>query len=241
MSRFEWANIRLVLLLLLVVINSIPIGHAEEEPLTIFLDCYKPCRDAVVNYSEIILFNLTIKNNLDEWVELQGSSNLQIMVSNDRLPNIYGKESDTYYIFQSSFLIEPKSEINVYFPFKIYNNFHRDSRIGDWKISPTLSVKTILFHNNPFEPKGITYHNNQQSSTNYISGNVLQFEAKKPELSEINSPYPETDESSGNNILTNVIDGIISNLGKAILFFIFSIALLFIKTSGYFNKRKKKK
>ena len=234
MSRFEWANIRLVLLLLLVIINSIPIGYAEEEPITIFLDCYKPCRDGVVNYSDVILFNLTIKNNLDEWVELQGSSYLQITVSNDRLPNTNGKEYATHYLFQSSFLIEPKSEIKVYFPFKIYNDFYRDSRIGDWNILPQLSVNTIIFHSNPFELKGRTYYN-QHSSTKYITGNPLQFKAEKPESSEINSSHLEPDESSGNNIFTTAFNFINLNIVSTILGVIFAVLI------GYFSKGRRKK
>ena len=236
MSRFEWNNIRLVLLLLLMLINSIPIGYAEEEPITIFLDCYKPCKDEVVNYSEIILFNLTIKNNLDEWVELQGSSNLQIMVSNDRLPNIYGKESDTYYIFQSSFLIEPKSEINVYFPFNIYNNLYEDIRISDWNILPRLSVNTIISHSNPFELKGRTYYN-QRSSTNYITGNPLQFKAEKPEPSNEVQKTNSSNLEPNDSLPTTIFNFINSNIISTILGGLF-VGLVLKK---YFDKGKKKK
>lgn len=171
-----------VLFLLSISLSLIPITHAEVEPITIFLDCYVPCKDKVVNSSEVILFELTIRNNFDSWVELGAVSSLSLTVSNINLPNNNGKEYYSYSdLLGQSFLFKPQSEIKIYVPFDIYNKLDKDRVLGDWSVLPKFSYNAINFHKNPFELQGTSYYKGQYYEANSIIGNPLEFKAEKPE------------------------------------------------------------
>lgn len=87
-----------------------------------------------LNYSNNILLELTINNNLDKWVEFGSSSDLYIAVSNDNLQN-NGKETRIYNnLLGQSYLIKPKDTIKRYIPFDIYNILDKDKRLGNWKL-----------------------------------------------------------------------------------------------------------
>lgn len=169
------------LFLVFLFLGLIPITYAEVEPITILVDCYMPCKDKVVNNSEVILFEVTIRNNFDSWVELGAVSSLYLTVSNTNLPN--GKEYYQYNNFLGqSFLFKPQSEIKIYVPFDIYNKLDKDRRLGDWSVSPKFSSNAINFHQNPFELQGTSYYKGQNYEADSIMVNPFEFKAEKPEI-----------------------------------------------------------
>lgn len=168
--------------LFLLFLSFIPIAYAEEEPISIFLDCYEPCKGTVMNYSNGILFELKIRNNLDNWVGFSGSPDLDISVTNDNLP-YNGKESKTYNNLLGQSLIKPKDEIKIYIPFDIYNKIDADKRLGDWKVYPKLTSKNVIILKNPLESYGTPYYRGYYGETVTIIGNVLEFKTVKPETS----------------------------------------------------------
>lgn len=229
-----------IAVLLLIFFNLIPIAYAEEEPISISLDCYEPCKDTVVNYSKEILFELTIKNNFDEWIELGSLSDLYISVSNDNLPN-NGKDYRTYSnLLGQSFFIKPKDTIKRYIPFDIYNKLDKDKRLGDWKVYPKLNYD-INLHKNPFESSGRSYYGGQYYPTNSVAGNFLQFKVEKPETGDKVQKEKSSDLTTKGfwerPIFTNLIYPIISN---SVVQIISTVVVAFILGMKFFRGKKKR-
>jgi hypothetical protein len=181
---------RILLIALFLIAVSIQISYiaSAEEQFGISLNCVDSCNgNKNWDYSKDILFELTIKNNLDYWVVIEGSRDgvsMRLTVENIRLPN-NGKDYPTYYILGQSFFIKPKDEVKVYIPFDLYNKIDKDSRIGDWKIYPELLFSNIKFYKVPYESKETPlYTNSRQPFTinSPIKANVLEFKTTKPEV-----------------------------------------------------------
>lgn len=169
-----------ILFLFLIFFNFIPIALAENEPISISLDCLESCKGQTLNYSNNILFELTIKNNLDYWASIEGGrdgASLYVTVSNDKLN--YGKDYEIYgNILGQTFFIKPRDIIKVYIPFKMYNDKFKDNRLGDWRLSPKLSFGIVKFYRNPSDLNNIY---DAPIVNSPITGNDLKFEIEKPE------------------------------------------------------------
>lgn len=226
--------------LFLLFLSFIPIADAEEEPISISLDCYETCKGTGMNYSDDILFELTIRNNLDDWVKFDVSPDFDIAVSSDNLP-YNGKEYATYSnLLGQSFFMKPKEEIKRYIPFDMYNKIDADKRLGDWKIYPKLSLKRVTIHKNPLESYGTSYYRGSYGDTFPIIGNVLEFKTVKPEpnikAQEIENSNAARADSSENTILTTIINFINSNLVTTI---IGGVVVSYI-TYKFFTRRRRR-
>lgn len=181
-----------VLFLILIFIQIGYIASAEEEYFGFSLDCVDSCKDGKIDYSKDIIFLLTIKNNFNNWVAIEGGfdgTSLRIDVENIKLSN-NGKAYEKYNIGQSVF-IKPKDELKVYIPFKIYNEIDKDNRLGDWKIIPQILFGNAKFYNAPFENKEIPSYNinSKYLIKSPLIGNVLEFKTAKPEI-EVQAEKP---------------------------------------------------
>lgn len=226
-----------ILFLLFAYFNIIPIVHAEGEPISISLDCYNvSCKGQTMNYSDNIVLELTIKNNLDYWASINGGGGgpcgtyLQLDLYNNKLNN-NGRDYENRCSFASSFFIKPRDEIKQYIPFSKYNEINKDNRLGDWRISPKLNFYSVNFYRNPSDS---SYIYNAPTVNSPITGNDLQFNVQKPE------PTTETQEVKSSAIvpkglLNSVINFINSNLGVTIIGAVLTASL------GYYFTRKKRR
>ncbi|MGB8216082.1 MAG: hypothetical protein WCE94_02175 [Candidatus Methanoperedens sp.] len=163
-----------------------------------------------MNYSDNIVLELTIKNNLDYWASINGGdpcgTYLQLDLYNDKLNN-NGRDYENRCSFASSFFIKPRDEIKQYIPFSKYNEINKDNRLGDWRISPKLNFYSVNFYRSPSDSN---YIYNAPPVNSPITGNDLQFNVHKPE------PTTATQEVKSSEIIPK-------GLEESIFAFIISI------------------
>ncbi len=229
-----------IAVLFLMFFNIVHIALAEE-PIEIFLDCLDSCKVTSINYSNNIMLELTIKNNLDYWAAIKSGNfgtYLRVDVYSDKLPN--GRDSEIYYNpFAESFFIKPRDELKVYIPFDIYNKIDKDNRLGDWRISPKLFFNNIGFYQNPSNSYSV-YNVPEVSSP--ITGNDLQFKIEKPESNTVQGEKSSDLTTKGfweHPMFTGLIYPIISNLITQIILAIGGIIMGILGLKKYLGKGKK--
>lgn len=175
----------LTITILLLIFNMAPISSAEEQ-FGISMDCFDSCNNQDMDYSKDIILTLTLKNNLDYWVAIEGGKDgidLRIEVENKNLEN--GKDFEIYSdLLGQNFYMQPKDEVKIYIPFKMYNKREGDNRLNGWKIYPELSFDNIYFYENSFKSEStrLFYDNQPFTIKSPITGNALEFNTVKPEV-----------------------------------------------------------
>ena len=225
MKKYQ-KHIMQLFLLLLIFINISYMAEAEGENFGISLDCLDSCKEKNIDYSEDIIFVLTISNNFDYWVSLGSENNINpqstflIKVENINLKET-NSESHKDILGKRVFL-KPRSELKIYIPFDKYNTLGKDNRLGEWQIYPELKIENVKFYKNPFELKDLPYSETQYLKINPTTkGNLLKFITIKPET-EIQNENSENILNQGTKetikeYITEIIVGVISLVSAGII------------------------
>ncbi|MCK5039396.1 MAG: hypothetical protein KAR87_00315 [Candidatus Aenigmarchaeota archaeon] len=220
---------------------QVNVGYAEEEQFRISLDCYNSCDGKEdVNYSEEIMFVLTIQNKLEYWISVGGETGVDLYITVENAKLYDGKNEETYKnVLGKNFFLEPDSIRKIYIPFNIYNRIEEEnSRLGDWKITPELKIKEVLYYKNPFETKNIqTYNNKQLAIPRLVKGNVLKFEVIKPGIERLEDKVRLSD-----NFLEKPLNKeFIIPVGVEVFAkLIWALPLLIYGVYRYFKKKKRR-
>lgn len=238
-NMFQKRRVCIAVLFLLIFFNTIHIGRANEDPISISLDCLESCKGQILNYSNNIVLELSIKNNLNYWVKIwggPGGTELRMDIYNDKLQN--GKDSDIPFgFFAQSILIKPSDELKVYIPFDKYNKNNKDNNIGDWRISPKFYFNEIQFYRSPSDSSYI-YDAPRVSSP--ITGNDLQFKVEKPEsTAKVNEE--KSSEIIPKTLLESIIAFISSIISNSVVQVITTLVASLILGMKYFSKVKKRR
>ncbi len=197
--------------------------NAQEEYIGISLDCHEGCENQEVDYSKDIMLILTISNKLDYWVaigdEKYGIVIFSIYVENSGLKD--GKGYESYQeLISDVILLKPKSEEKIYLPFDVYNQIKEDDRLGEWKISPSISFgysNNIKFYeDNPFEHEEKDAFQIKAEISSPIKGNILKFDSVKPKVSvpkeSLTIPPGFWDDPTTKNLIIPIIVVVIGGI-----------------------------
>lgn len=205
---------------------------ASQEYFGFDLNCFQGCDGEKSNINQQVILELTLKNNFEYWIKIGKESNNQynsflsnrLTIENSNLND--GKIIEDHKLLSYPIYISPKSEIKLYFPLNAYNDLEKEKRVGEWKITPEISLSSVSYYANPFdEDKNINIKTEYKIPSTLVN-KQLKFQAENTDVRITTNPFSKP------------IDGIKDWFKK---YFGWIIATIIAGVSIYFFTKKKRK